>query len=159
MAGKWKLNTEKGGREFWIWLAGFFDGEGSVLLGRYIRKRDGFPRIKTEVLVANTSKIVMKEIAETLDMPLYEEKRPDRKYLYTVRICKHENVSLLLEKLIPHLKVKRVQAELLYAYCVSRLEKSRRSDYTPEELQIFKKIRELNNIHGRSKYTELHPEF
>jgi hypothetical protein len=158
MRGKWKLNTERADREFWIWLAGFFDGEGSILLGRYTRKRDGFQRIKTEVLVANTSKIVMQEIAEILDMPLYEEKRHDRKYLYTVRICKHENVSLLLEKLIPHLKVKRVQAELLYAYCMSRVNKPHRSDYTPEELQIFRKIRELNKIHGRSTYTELTTE-
>lgn len=159
MRGKFQLNTQKASREFWIWLAGFFDGEGSILLGRYIRKRDGLPRIKTEILVVNTSKIVMQEIAEILDMPFYEEKRPDRKYLYTVRVCKLENVVLLLEKIIPHLKVKRVQAELLYAYCMSRLQKPHRSDYTQEELQIFTKIRELNKIHGRSSYIGLHPKF
>lgn len=159
MRGKWKLNTQRADREFWVWLAGFFDGEGSILLGRYTRKRDGFLRIKTEVLVANTGKIVMQEIADNLDMPLYEEKRADRKYLYTVRICKLENVVLLLEKIIPHLKVKRLQAELLYAYCMSRLQKPHRSEYTQEELQIFSKVRELNKIHGRSSYINLHPEF
>ena len=159
MKGKFTLNTEKASREFWIWLAGFFDGEGSILLGRYHRKRDGFLRIKTEVLVANTSKIVMQEIAENLDLLLYEGKRMDRKYLYTVRVCKQENVMLLLEKIIPHLKVKRLQAELLYAYCKSRVEKPHRSDYTQEELQIFTRIRELNRIHGRSSYIGLHQEF
>jgi hypothetical protein len=149
------VNTHKADRDFWIWLAGFFDGEGTILLGRYFRKRDGLPRIKAEVMVGNTSKLVMQHIAETLDMPLYEEKRRDRKYLYTVRICRMKNVVPFLEKIIPYLKIKRVQAELLYAYCKSRIEKIHTSEYTNEELQIFNKVRELNKIHGRSRYLKI----
>ena len=157
MVGKWKLNTQKADREFWIWLAGFVDGEGSILVSNYIRDRDGKLRVVPEVMIANTSKIVMTNIAETLDMPLYERKREDRKWIYDMRIRKNGNIVLFLEKIIPYLKIKRVQAELLYAYCKSRTDRPWRSEYTQEELEIFAKIREINSIHGRSRYNPLNP--
>lgn len=150
--GKWKLNTQKADREFWIWLAGFFDGEGTVLVSNYTRTRDGHLRVVPEVMISNTSKPIMMSIAETIDMPLSERKREDRKWIYELRIRKNENIALFLEKIIPHLKIKRVQAELLYAYIKSRLEKPHTREYTQEELQIFNKIREINSIHGRSRY-------
>ena len=153
MAAKYKLNTSKADREFWIWLAGFFDGEGTILVSKYSRNRDGMLRVVPEVMASNTSKPVMMNIAETMDMPLSERKREDRKWIYELRIRKHENIVLFLEKLIPYLKIKRVQAELLYAYCKSRNERNwHRAEYTGEELQIFNKIREPNAIHGRSRY-------
>jgi len=68
MQGKYKINTQKADREFWIWLAGFFDGEDTVLVSKYTRTRDG------------------------------------------------------------------------------------RSEYTKEEIENFRKIREINSIHGRSRY-------
>jgi len=151
MTVKWKLNTQKADREFWIWLAGFFDGEGTILVSKYVRTRDGRLRIVPEVMASNTSKPIMMHIAETIDMPLYERKREDRKWIYELRIRKNSNIIIFLEKIIPFLKIKRVQAELLYAYCKSRCEQPyHRSEYTEEEIKIFAKIRELNSIHGRS---------
>ena len=154
MKGKWKLNTKKADREFWIWLAGFFDGEGTILISKYTRNRDGKLRVLPEVMVSNTSKPVMMNVAETIDMPLSERKREGRKWIYELRIRKMENIVLFLEKVIPYLRIKRVQAEILYAYCKSRDERPHRSEYSEEEIQIFKKIRQLNSIHGRSSYSE-----
>jgi hypothetical protein len=151
MGTKWRLNTQKADREFWIWLAGFFDGEGTILVSKYIRTRDGRLRVVPEVMVSNTSKPVMMNIAETIDMPLAERKREDRKWIYELRIRKLENIVLFLEKIIPYLRIKRLQAELLYAYCKSRVERPLNYEYTEEEIQIFRKIREINAIHGRSK--------
>ena len=155
MRGKFQLNTQKASREFWIWLAGFVDGEGTILVSKYTRTRDGHLRVVPEVMVSNTSKPVMMNISETIDMPLSERKREDRKWIYELRIRKLDNIVLFLEKIIPHLRIKRVQAELLYAYCKSRGEKAFRSQYTEEEIQIVNKIRELNSIHGRSRYEPL----
>jgi hypothetical protein len=152
MVGKWKLNTQKADREFWIWLAGLFDGEGTILVSKYTRTRDEYLRVVPEVMISNTSKPVMMNIAETIDMPLSERKREDRKWIYELRIRKMENIVLFLEKIIPYLRIKRTQAELLYVYCKSRVERPWRSKYTNEELQLFNKIRELNAIHGRSRY-------
>jgi len=152
MRGKWKLNTERADREFWIWLAGFFDGEGTILVSKYTRTRDGRLRVVPEVMVSNTCKPIMMNISETIDMPLAERKREDRKWIYELRIRKIENIVLFLEKIIPYLRIKRAQAELLYAYCKSRVERPFRSEYSQEEIQNFNKIRELNSIHGRSRY-------
>jgi hypothetical protein len=155
MTEKWKLNTQKGNREFWIWLAGFFDGEGTVLVSKYTRTRDGHLRVVPEVMISNTSKPIMMDVAETIDMPLSERKREGRKWIYELRIRKNENIVLFLEKIIPHLRIKRAQAELLYTYCKSRVERPWRSKYTEDEIRMFNKIRELNSVHGRSSYSPL----
>ena len=75
MQGKYKINTQKADREFWIWLPGFFDGEGTLLVSKYTRTRDGRSEYTKEE-IENFRKI--REINSIHDRSRYDPSKMDQ---------------------------------------------------------------------------------
>ena len=85
------------------WLAGFFDGEGSVRFARYTRKDTGNRAVATYLTVCNTDKGLLDTAREYLDKlgigySEYEQKRSSksdgykRKPLYLFHITKQSEI-------------------------------------------------------------------
>lgn len=89
----------------WQYIAGFFDGEGSVsgVDGRY---RISIPQTNKKVLcrIRKFSKV------GTIITPTKREEHWKDAWVYTIH--KQENVAMFLEKMLPYLIVKEVRARL-----------------------------------------------
>lgn len=94
------------------WVAGFFDGEGSITTPRTM---NGIPQIR----VTNTNLNVLKFIqerwgGEIITRGLDEQKRPrQKKIVYQLHFYPPEKARRLLEDLAPYLQLKKLQAELV----------------------------------------------
>jgi len=137
-------------REFWIWLAGFIDGEGCIGFrnsgDKYL---NGNLRHALRVRIANTNKETLDYIKEEVGFGfIYKAWRQPRSsshkqgYIYEVG---NKQASIVLEKIMPNLKTKRLQAELAVEY--QRTKKSGRlinDEIHNEREEIKAKIRTLN---------------
>jgi hypothetical protein len=149
--------------EDWIYLAGFFDGEGSCGIMRETRRKvNYYPFLG----VCNTDKAIVewfsskiKEVCdgyvqfkETKDI----DRRPLGKPVYRVQIRKSEAVKRVLEKLLPHLRVKKHIACLLIEYIdlkarrhedrsqLGAARRHERMELSHEEKVLIEKIRNSN---------------
>lgn len=148
------------------WFAGFADGEGSFIMNCQKKKTGDVwtPRFK----ISNTSYLALEPVKQLLareGIAFYIEERrhngvaadgiPYQPY-WTVAIFGLKRMARFCEWIAPHLIIKRRQAELMMAYCQSRLatqyEKNDagvpyRPRYTDEELLLIADIRALNRPH------------
>lgn len=100
-----------------IYLAAFIDGEGTITARNIVSPATGRPALHCRVIVANSHEPVMAWIKETFGGGLSNPR--------TVRSVKHKPVSTwyvggppaitLCKRLLPYLKVKRRQAEIVIA--------------------------------------------
>jgi hypothetical protein len=132
-----------------VWLAGFIDGEGSLITK--LNKNHYEPKIS----ITNThfpTKEKVKDILTINNLEFYE--RIVREGKIQQNGVKHRNSWELeaqghsmchpwLELLLPHLKTKQEQGQLLLNFIQCRTNKQTK-DYTLEELTILEKIMSLN---------------
>lgn len=92
--------------DFWAWLAGFTDGEGSIGLGIYRKLNRYAPRLT----IVNTNRSVLEEIQRELGGSIDHRQlkihwKPSFRWTlqYTKAVC-------CLEFLLPHLRIKQIQA-------------------------------------------------
>ena len=119
-------------RKFFVWLAGFWEGEGCLNIthahrkgssvycykngrkyGPYIVKRDVR---KIQVVISSTNKKVLEMIVKRTGLGrIYQQKNPGKikakKPIYSWRIQKIEEVLLFLEKIKPYLQFRREEVE------------------------------------------------
>lgn len=95
------------------YLAGFFDGEGSVVLHRY-RGRD---RWHPEIILANTDLAVIEEIKRILDNAgiktnLYIQRRGEKtRPVGLLKVQHHDDAYSFLVGLLPYLRIKYEKAK------------------------------------------------
>ncbi len=136
------------------YLAGFFDGEGSVMVdarkvysaGRPNRNHHQSPTVV--VKVGNTDPKPLLRFQKVFGGRVYRE--PDvralrNKPIYSYRA--YENMSrVILERLLPHLTTKRPQAELaLKLYRLKETLSPKDFSQTPELFELVQRLRLLNN--------------
>jgi hypothetical protein len=108
---------------FWIWLAGFVDGDGCITVGRRQgragRKNDRW-YFQTLVQIINTDEDVMQLIAHRLETkcapftPYSDNPARSENWKPAYRVSLYGNKARWLCKmLLPYLRVKRNQAEIV----------------------------------------------
>jgi hypothetical protein len=97
-----------------IYLAGFLDGEGTLSIHK---SKKGY---RVVVQAVSTTESVMLWLKRTFGG--YIDFKPAKAFnsspLYVWRISQRETLLLLLPRLIPHLKIKKLAAQILHKYCM-----------------------------------------
>ena len=103
------------------WMAGFFDGEGSIMLGAYLQD-NGNHHFKRRICVVNTNTEVLKVFQRCFGGSIHRrrclEKREDFKNSKpTYEWALHSKDSAyFIGEMIPYLKLKKCQADLFMDY-------------------------------------------
>jgi len=147
-------------KEFWIWLAGFLDGEGTITI--YKNRKKGQKKftsrgylIVPDISIYGTNFKILREITgflqqEGIKAGIYSRKtlRKNWKQDWNVQIRAFAPLQKFLLKIKPFLRLKVKQAEILEKYL--RLRTSRIAKYhkyvlySDDEVALIGKIQKLN---------------
>lgn len=142
------------------WLAGIWDGEGSITVFKYAEKNGAIKYCPT-ICAVNTDLTIINEVQKLADLlginfHLMERKIPKSKrdkhsISYQLITRKMSYIKKFLEIITPYLISKKAQAELVLRFVNKRLAKleinkgsNAKSRYSEDEIEISKNIRELN---------------
>ena len=143
------------------WLAGFLDGEGSF--GAYpTRRKDGTDNWGVRIQVSNTCFASIERVQRICrmfginpriwDKPARHANHKDAKFLTINRL---HHLSKLLPALMPHLTVKKDDADYMLRFIQSRLEKNpaanrgghaRQNVYDETELLLLNSLRKKSMV-------------
>ena len=134
----------------WIdrqYMAALLDGEGSISLKPIRKRRDGRWELMTEVTLSNTHRPTLQFLQAQYGGTL---RRKHNKHRSISRLEWHRqaDVQALLAALIPYLRIKRRQAELMLEYLRHR-GVGRPVPYTPKDWRIADRLYVQN---ARSRY-------
>jgi hypothetical protein len=110
------------------WMAGFFDGEGSV--GLYRKKKDGeFYAVTTRITIAQTDRRCLEPFFAAFGGSLSLVNRPDRAASrhtqYWAWHCENTaGANVFLQTLRPYMRVKAAEADLVIEYLAHRYDYS-----------------------------------
>jgi len=129
------------------YIAGLFDGEGNISL---TISNDG--GIRNEIVICNTDEKII-EVCQIL-FP-NKRKRMNAGYnrnstMHILYVHDKRNIILILEALIPYLKLKRKRAELMIEFCKNRIANFRKP-LTNMEKALIAEVRLLNSEKGKVK--------
>ena len=139
------------------WLAGIWDGEGSISLFTH-KEKNGSTKICPTVNVVNTDIAIINEVRKILEQLdcsfLLQETKPKNsrhsiKWTLTTRNQKY--IILFLEAMIPFLRsIKKQKAEILLDYSRRRFAKTKRllkgtTPYDEEDWSTFHKFQEIRS--------------
>jgi hypothetical protein len=140
------------------YLAGILDGEGCIHLSFRAGKTEGKGNFNRRVQITNTSAVLVDFVTEfltTQEIPFYVQwnrhvGKNHRPYA-TIMLSKLEGIKKFLSALLPYLRIKKRQAELMLEFVDSRLQtfetaqrNSIKWSFTQRELDIAKAMRTLN---------------
>lgn len=101
------------------WQAGIVDGEGCITLAKGLRKGRPSPAFRPMITVTNTDRRIMEPFPQWWTGKLYQrpDNRTDMKWAdsYTW-YCPRSYVVPFLSAILPYLRAKRKQAELLIEF-------------------------------------------
>ncbi len=139
-------------KDFWVWFAGFIDGEGCVSVQPQWTKK-GYRTFLPKLAIGNTDKKVLEYILkntypEKTLLNHQQYKNPRAKTIYNINFTGEKAIDILKE-VFPYLKVKKPQASILRGWKLLR--RSRKGNLPKIRLQEekYKKIR-LLNIRGKT---------
>lgn len=149
------------------YLAGIFDGEGCIGIKKYMPK--GKNRTMCYYLylyVGMQDKGVMSLIHDVLGGNLNEERVPKRRSMWRWNVTGKLHIAAILNMLLPHLRVKRSQAELALDCCANwALQQTigHTSIKTSEEELLkredaYQRMRKLKRQEHPQRLNELAPE-
>jgi hypothetical protein len=100
------------------YLAGFIDGEGSIGLRTSHSKDNRTPSYVPRLRITNTNYEVLKWVEVTTGMGMVRKVKPASTSNYQAYewYVSGSKMKWLLEELIPHLKIKRYQAEIVLEF-------------------------------------------
>jgi hypothetical protein len=127
------------------YMAGFLDGEGTFTL-EIVPNKSNTVTLRPRVLGCNTNKEVIEWLKEAtgIGKVYYTDGSPPRNsgyYFWTV--YKREEIRDFLKEILPYLKVKKRQAELLYEFACYPIERPHKG-YPERLLRIAEIMRALN---------------
>jgi len=158
------MNNEK-----LAWLAGLWDGEGSITAFRH-KEKGGNIKIKPCLVLTNTNVELINEavkILDTLDIRMHviDYTRPKSKRIYQLTTSKLSNLKKFCHVLTPYLIGKKAQAELLARYVDARLSRiesgngwNQNTKYSDEELSMQEALQALNHRGESSETIRLTPK-
>lgn len=137
------------------YLAGFLDGEGGIQITRSTREgRDYTIALHPTVYFTNTNREsleTMQRWLRTGSMIVAHQKKGHRD-VYVLHVTGMRNIELLLLCLLPHLIIKRRQAEIMLEYCHSRMERKPGGNrrYSLAELGLYTSLIQVNRKGGKN---------
>lgn len=141
----------------WGYLAGMIDGEGGMNLTR-MRARNKHPTwfyYEPSIRVFGTNKDAITSIARDFggNLSNFDNSGLGTKRMYVAYWQAQAKVAEVLRNVIPSLRIKRKQAELLLEYAESRLNRPRhKAPLTAREDEIHFLIKELNKEGGKTRH-------
>lgn len=122
------------------YLAGFIDGEGCICFLKQTRKNR--ERYTPCITIVNTNKEIIEWINGKIPyFNLHVSTRPkNHKDMYIIETRKQMPIKYILQMMIPYLKVKKEQAELMLEYINNRLS----GVYVSRNRKIYHQLKELN---------------
>ena len=136
------LETEK------AWLAGFIDGEGTITLYPRNKRRGCLPIVQ----IVNSNLTILESIRDMLGfgvMSRHVYETENWKGSYTLSIRARSEVSVILEWVMPYLRLKKEQAELLKIYCDEHIPNK---SATEIELEIAHEVQTLNRVGKKNAF-------
>lgn len=124
------------------WLAGFWDGEGTIAI-----YKEG-AKLKPSLSVGNTHKETVLAISEflssqgILNTTKSREATKNRQAFYEIKVRAKDSIIKLLNLIEPSLVTKTKQASLLRDFLNNRQKYAR---FTDREQELYEQIRALNN--------------
>ena len=138
------------------YLAAFLDGEGGIQITRSSRKgRQYALSLHPVVYFTNTNLEVIQTLRNWLraGVMILSRQREGYRDVHVLHITGIRNIMRLLTSLAPYLIVKKRQADLMLAFCRSRLSprgpEGRR--FNAEELRLYRALKRLNLKHRGPK--------
>lgn len=128
------------------YLAGMIDGEGTVSIHLVNRARQIRPRYQPVVMISGTDVRLAEHLQTMLQARYFSRERKIENYKPQWQIGWHGHRCLPILTLVqPHLIVKREQAAVVIEFITSRMSMPNyNSHYTPEQLTLYEKVRDLN---------------
>lgn len=137
------------------WMAGFMDGEGCFTIGKQIRKNRPSPSYRVYITVANTDKTSLESFVKEYGGKIYNihERRKDKKGVNWSDAhdwyCPISSSKRLLLDLLPFLRLKRQQSEIILQFLQKKHKFKRRSlgqghgssPLSPNEIACYENFR------------------
>lgn len=155
-------------------LAMLIECEGSITIGMMPpSKTRNRPALSVMVGITNTAKHIIDEARETLidegiGFSVHSERHGGgrgKKLRQDISIHAFDRTELLLKTIMPYLRSKKRQAELVMEFIQSRRSAAAKAPYTDYEWALTTAIRKLNGTQPQAKalakakaYLELHPD-
>jgi hypothetical protein len=124
------------------YLAGFFDGEGSLMILHKSARSYQTAHIQIEAHLTNNNLKLLKSIQKQLGGKLVTLKNKHRN-IYRLRWLKKEAIQQLLNQLYPFLILKRPNAKLMLEYITAR-PAHKRSRLSKHDFSFAKRMTALN---------------
>ena len=132
-------------RDKWIWLAGFFDGEGSIGFGHEVRGKHHFWKPAVRISQDNTSGILdeIRSFIKSFDVRCNIVNTGSSERVKSIMIWSANNVYAFLKKIASYLVIKHDVALDMIDYCGRRIA-AHKKPYAKSDLQLIKHIYEHN---------------
>lgn len=146
----WKDSDDE---RFWIYLAGFIDGEGCFGIFKSKRK-DAREALRPYIAISNTNKEIIDLFMNTIPQKVYKSvgkrrQKEHHKIQYNLRIENFESVLFVTNKVFKYLIIKREVAKLVRDFIIFRKLKCKNNHcyrhLGKEEYSIYDRIKELNH--------------
>jgi hypothetical protein len=101
------------------WMAGIVDGEGCLTICKQIRKGRPSPAFRLSINVSNTDPAIVAPFAYLFSGAIYTvvDKRTEKRWADALTWhCPEKRAVEFLSAMIPHLRAKRRQAELILEF-------------------------------------------
>ena len=101
------------------WMAGIVDGEGCLTICKQIRKGRPSPAFRESIMISNTDPAIVAPFAYVWGGGIYTiiDKRIEKKWTDALTWhCPENRAVAFLSAMIPHLRAKRPQAELILEF-------------------------------------------
>ena len=136
----------------YAYLAGIIDGEGTIRIARTKSDNPNWSlKYSGAISIGMTDKKVIQLFVKTFGAKMRIECVSNRKLIYRWGTSGNQKVPIILKPLLPYLRVKKKQAELVIRYCENCQKNGyRRNKRLPKkELQwrgaLYQKVRNLNH--------------
>ena len=127
-----------------IWLAGIWDGEGSVFM-TYQEKRNMTPHISmdnTDPNIISEAFKIFKDMGINIHVNETLNKKGSTRPVYRLATAKLQHIKIFAEKVGPYIRgEKKAKLELLYNFVCSRIERGKRAKYSEDETFVFNEFR------------------
>jgi hypothetical protein len=144
----------------WAYLAGFFDGEGTVSVGAVtvpagmqkanpLALGDGTRKqLRVRFTITNTYRPVLDTFAAAIGAGvfLHTRQRGNRRLVHVLVTQKMASVRAALRGMLPYLREKRERAELVLRYIESRKVGATRRPISEAEVKMYERARDLNRL-------------
>lgn len=138
------------------WLAGFIDGEGSIIM-----KRQGGSRLRAmnldyyapNIRICNTCEKTFDIVVDILkrhELPFHVTRRtpdnPNWKPSWDISVNGLKRCLHWLEVFLPYLRTKQDQAEWMREFIVERLTHDKQNGYSPREQELLALLRKREPV-------------